>query len=693
MTAYYGDKIVKGVYFGTQNTNCLTEIPQDIDLRFKEFVQPVLTENGTMGGDSFACDQSNYYTENSGDEQKAWYVFDGKFNGQEWQVNGVKLDTWYWLSWYNPQPIKMSKVGVTNAAGQYSILAWKLQGSNDNSTWTDLATGTNENVSFVTTWYMEIPEEKQGFYKYYRIYCQPRVTTALMIRELTLTAVEPTIVLKAGSKLTWGGTEYRTTTTTADQTYSYSGTIEGEALIFSARSNGAIQGPVVLSKTSSGTLENRPTTAKIGDVYYSTDDMQFHYRGSSGWSEWPVAYPLALVTIARGKITSLDKVFNDFGFIGSTFYALPGVKGFNPNGFENGAYANRERTLGNVAIYTNKAYVSEPAFGLDSNAITRWSGGYEEVNELSDVINPLQNRRYYVKSENKIYNWTGSAWAQEDYVFAGYLTMDSTAPYNITSLTVNPVQPEKTSRKINFIYKGSTRVYMDVPPVTFNVSSEIQKYVVPNGVNKLRVVCVASKGYGEYGGNGGKVECDLTVTQGQTLYITVGAIPTQGISYPEYNASDVRIGGTTYSNRVIVAGGGGNQANSNAVGGAGGGLTGGDGGKGYGADSMGKGGTQTAGGVGGLGVPVSVGHYHNGEQGTLGLGGAGSYETGYEGPSGAGGAGYYGGGGGAGDWNKSGSYTAGGGGGSSFTDNSLCSNVTHTQGFIAGEGYITLTAI
>lgn len=171
--------------------------------KYEDFVQPVLTENGTMGGDSFACDQSTYYTENSGDEQKAWYVFDGKFNGQEWQVNSVSLTTWYWLSWYNPQPIKISKVGVTNAAGQYSMLAWKLQGSNDNSTWTDLTTGTNENVSAVTTWYMEIPEEKQGFYKYYRIYCQPRSTTALMIRELTITAITENIVQATSSNYGW----------------------------------------------------------------------------------------------------------------------------------------------------------------------------------------------------------------------------------------------------------------------------------------------------------------------------------------------------------------------------------------------------------------------------------------------------------------------------------------------------------
>lgn len=436
-------------------TNCLTEIPQDIDLRFKEFVQPVLTENGTMGGDTFACDQSNYHTEDSGDEQKAWYVFDGKFNGQEWQVNTVKLDTWYWLSWYNPQPIKISKVGVTNAAGQYSILAWKLQGSNDNSTWTDLTTGTNENVSAVTTWYMEIPEEKQSFYKYYRIYCQPRVTTALMIRELTLTAVEPTIMLKAGSKLTdINETQF---TTTSDYSINV-GQPTGQRFLFAKRAGNAVGFFVSISaNTFSGETQPTPITATA--YWYDTKNKVMKITQDTGqtWSEYPGAtFPIASVIFDNGKITSIDQVFNDFGLIGSTLFALPGVRGLNPNGFENGAYVNRERILGNVAIYTNTNYVSEPAFGFNGNAIARWSGGYEEVNELSDVTNPVGLRRYYVKSENKIYAWTGSAWAQETSVFAGYLTMDSTAPYNITSLTVNPIRTKNDSKPY-ILTKGDKR--------------------------------------------------------------------------------------------------------------------------------------------------------------------------------------------------------------------------------------------
>ena len=85
--------------------------------------------------------------------------------------------------------------------------------------------------------------------------------------------------------------------------------------------------------------------------------------------------------------------------------------------------------------------------------------------------------------------------------------------------------------------------------------------------------------------------------------------------------------------------------------------------------------------------------YHNGLNGSFGIGGAGNV-CGYEGTTGAGGAGWYGGGSGAGDWNKNGGYTAGGGGGSSYTNPTLCSEIKHTQGFnTTGNGYVIITPI
>ncbi len=173
-------------------------------------------------------------------------------------------------------------------------------------------------------------------------------------------------------------------------------------------------------------------------------------------------------------------------------------------------------------------------------------------------------------------------------------------------------------------------------PITFSATGAMQTWQVPAGIKQIHVDCVACQG-GNGGGLGGRVECDLTVKPKQILNIMVGKVP-GNIETAVYNAADIRIGGTEYANRVIVAGGGGSKASSGATGGAGGGLTGGNGASSDASKAaVGTGGTQNSGGNGG-------------SSGTLGKGGNGKYvpaqKSASEQTSGAGGAGYYGGGGG-----------------------------------------------
>lgn len=244
------------------------------------------------------------------------------------------------------------------------------------------------------------------------------------------------------------------------------------------------------------------------------------------------------------------------------------------------------------------------------------------------------------------------------------------------------------NRPIGAIYKGSERVYFVKKSYTYTPTGSFQTYTAPKWVTKIRVDCVAARGTNsnttttERAGKGGRVQCDLTVTPGQTLYIFAGNIPTQGTT-AEYNASDVRTNNagitnaTSLQSRLVVAGGGGNSRYPNpnrhyyGSGGNGGGLTGGNGTAGGYDSKAGTGGTQSAGGTTG---------------GTFGLGGGGNDNN-------AGGAGWYGGGRGTTTGHNSVFYTGGGGGGSSYTSSTLCSNVTHTQGYGDGAGYVTITEI
>ena len=247
-------------------------------------------------------------------------------------------------------------------------------------------------------------------------------------------------------------------------------------------------------------------------------------------------------------------------------------------------------------------------------------------------------------------------------------------------------------------YVEATNNLNPVSTVNFNYNGGQQSWTVPAGVFSIVVDMEGAEGsrttnYGNRGGYGGKVVADVAVTPGQTIYVYVGGWPGDnntnggynggnytnaccGYAYGGGGGTDIRIGGTGFANRVLVAGGGGGGGylcgTDGSRGGNGGGLTGeagyycsSTGNTGY----TGRGGSQNAGGAAGgtWCCPIA---------GTLGNGGYGSYR------GGGGGGGYYGGGG---------SSRGGGGGGSSYSDPALCSNVTHTQGTRQGHGRVSIT--
>jgi hypothetical protein len=242
----------------------------------------------------------------------------------------------------------------------------------------------------------------------------------------------------------------------------------------------------------------------------------------------------------------------------------------------------------------------------------------------------------------------------------------------------------------------------------FGFSGDEQTYTVPAGVHSLHLIAVGAEGgrgsssatgntlAGE-SGLGARIEADLAVVPGQTLFIEVGGagIPGREIdllgaggfngggsanngslaagqftSFPGGGgggATDVRTcsrhaascggGQSSLDSRLLVAGGGGG---SGALGG-GGGYANEDGRQGFGnvcsSGVPGEGGlkgAQTAGGAGGVGAL-------SGLPGTLGLGGSAPANMLNLKPGGGGGGGYFGGGAGG-----SGCVGGGGAGGSNF---------------------------
>lgn len=73
-----------------------------------------------------------------------------------------------------------------------------------------------------------------------------------------------------------------------------------------------------------------PTTA----CNYNTalNKMRFTEDGGSSWADVDYSLPFAISTSNSSQYTSIDQIFNGFGYIGSTLFALPGVKVQIPNG-------------------------------------------------------------------------------------------------------------------------------------------------------------------------------------------------------------------------------------------------------------------------------------------------------------------------------------------------------------------------
>jgi hypothetical protein len=97
-------------------------------------------------------------------------------------------------------------------------------------------------------------------------------------------------------------------------------------------------------------------------MWYDTTNNLIKKSSDYG-STWiaEVSLPIGVFTETVSGIASIDQTFNGFGYIGSTVFALPGVKGLIPNGRnEDGSLNNIEFTVDNVwlgqtAYNTNKA--------------------------------------------------------------------------------------------------------------------------------------------------------------------------------------------------------------------------------------------------------------------------------------------------------------------------------------------------
>ena len=168
-------------------------------------------------------------------------------------------------------------------------------------------------------------------------------------------------------------------------------------------------GTLTLNSGSKCYLKSDTTTPSISissnlSTTQTADGKYFAIYNGSGlttiltteytYSTLPSTYslPLALITVSGGVISSIDQVFNGFGFIGSTAFTLPGIKGLVPNGRNSDGSLNNTLFTSSV-LKTVNATGTHTDYWLMLNAANIWLGAYthnyEENQNYSSAGNPV----------------------------------------------------------------------------------------------------------------------------------------------------------------------------------------------------------------------------------------------------------------------------------------------------------------
>lgn len=167
-------------------------------------------------------------------------------------------------------------------------------------------------------------------------------------------------------------------------------------------------------------------------LYYNTNSnvIKTNNNQSSGDK---YSLPICLFTAATtaGVVDSIDQIFNGFGYIGSTVFALPGVRGLTPNGRNaDGSLKNEEWITNNVITRTFTNTGSNHLIALNPNEPIE---GY-----LFGTIS--MSNFYYNLEENRNYNLGGN----EEWRFTP-IVLDVT----LTSGVISNFNPKTTFQAVD----------------------------------------------------------------------------------------------------------------------------------------------------------------------------------------------------------------------------------------------------
>lgn len=226
-----------------------------------------------------------------------------------------------------------------------------------------------------------------------------------------------TLTLKAGSKVyVPNGAGVFNTVTIANDLLIATPSANATQFILYTTQGGTSLGIIETYYTESG---ESSTLASTWRFWFDTTNniIKRTDNGGSSWSSYGYSFPVALITNSGSGWTSIDQVFNGFGYIGSTIFALPGVKGLIPNGRNaDGSLKSIEVVQNSVKILTMGSYMAGRKYCPLELFFNNELGGMEidfnswgTVATLKDLPRDKLYAAYYCLEDNLVhyFNNTG----------------------------------------------------------------------------------------------------------------------------------------------------------------------------------------------------------------------------------------------------------------------------------------------
>ena len=280
-----------------------------------------------------------------------------------------------------------------------------------------------------------------------------------------------------------------------------------------------------------------PTLTGRRQYWYDTTNniIKYYNPSTTTWytehSGHKFIFPIGLFSVTGGTgFTGINQVFNGLGYIGSTVFVLPGVKGLIPNG------KNEDGSLKNIEFVTNKVSLNHHDDGTTPYVLFLNQTGF-----TADHV------YYCCKTEKPV-----------------TISPDNYAWYNPkTNIILNPIDQEISGCYCISAYRTDGKITSFTSRDTFNILDYDNKSIVSGWSmpsNKSTVLTLGASGAtytapanGYFTLFGHLNSAEIYNTSGSNLYWGVNGPSStfKGVSCPVKKGDVVKIYYSTYGDNII----------------------------------------------------------------------------------------------------------------------------------------------